>query len=109
MTDHSEDIGFLKAKAENAENQIKNLYEKQDSTHSMVTEIHTILSTHVESSQSNYEEIEEDLVGLKGEIAYCKTGTDNFYQIKKFILWIGAGFAFLWSSIWKVVDKLFFS
>ena len=100
MTDHSEDIGFLKGKAESNEKRMDKFEIQQNATHTMVTEIHTLLSSHVDQSKTQYEDIEEDL-------AYCKDGTAEFYQIKRFVIWIGAGFAFLWSSIWKAVDKLF--
>ena len=107
MSELNEDIGYLKAKSENAENQIKNLYAKQDATHIMVADIHALLKGHIEKSESNYKELETDISDLQGDMDFCKAGTQDCYQIERFVVWIGAGFAFLWSSIWKVLDKVF--
>lgn len=105
--DIEQQLGYLTAKSENAENQIKTLYEKQHATHTMVTEIHTMLGSSIKSTESQHAAMKAEMDDMQQDMEYCKAGTSEFYQIRRFVMWIGAGFAFLWSSIYKAIDKLF--
>jgi len=107
--EHSEDIGYLKAKAESTSNQISTLFEHSSDTREMMTEIHTLLTTHVERSEQRYDTLEEDFKDLEEVVNYCRDGVDDHYTIKKFTAWLAAGLALIWSAVWKGIDKIFFS
>lgn len=107
--DHTQDIGYLKAKAENTENHIKVLFQKSDQQTALISDIHTLLKTHVESSNKDHDDIEQNFERMEETLIYCKKAADDHYTIKKFGMWVTSLIAIAWGAVWKLVDKINFS
>ena len=75
MGNAGEDIGYLKAKAQNTENQIKTLYEKNDHQTVLLGELKTLLVKHTEQAEARYISIEEDL-------DECKAICEDYKKVK---------------------------
>ncbi len=109
MTDHSEDIGFLKAKAEVMENHTATLFQKSDDVLAAINKTHTLLESHIAQSTGQYETLTEEVDEIKEDVTYCKEGTGEFYTMRKAVMWVGGAIAFIWTGIWKFIDKMFLS
>lgn len=106
MADHSEEIGYLKAKVDSLGNQSTELFKKHDQTIEILGDIKTILNTHVKSSEMRHDDIEDDIKEVSETVAHCKTGVDDYYKVKTFGMWFAGIVAFIWTGIWKVLDKI---
>lgn len=104
MTDHSEDIGYLKAKAESAQNQLTSLFEKNDEQTEMIGKIHTLLESHVTQSQLQHQGIREEVDEIKEEVEDCQVGVQEFRTVKRAAIWVTGIFAIIWSGLIKAVD-----
>lgn len=88
MTTETEDIGYLKAKAENTEHQVGKLFEKCDSHTIMMgalsadmKEIKGLLSGHISRSDQQYNEMQDDIAELQEGVSDFKRAKNRLYGI----------------------------
>ena len=106
--DYSEDIGYLRAKAENTESQINTLFKKNDRQTELMGEIHAMLKLHVSKSNERHDDIEKDIFRLSDDVSFCKKASEDYYSIKKIAIAFAGFAAFVWTFIWKFVEKALF-
>ena len=93
MTDHTEDIGYLKAKAESAGNQLTQLFDYRETDSKTLMRIESMLEKHIESSEKRHDDIEEDIVSLKDDVGSLK-------KLKNLAMGFAVGFSFLFTLLW---------
>jgi len=104
--DHSEDIGFLKARAESSANQLTALFDKNEKQITLTIETNQLIKQHIDMSNHKYTDIKDEIDAVKLVVEDCKKGVDEFYSIKKFAVWFGGAVTLTWSLVWKLLDKV---
>lgn len=102
-----EDIGYLKAKAENTESHIKTLFEKHDDTLRAINEMHSLLKVHVSTSQQRRDDIEKEVTQMASDVKYCKAASDDYYGVKRVAFALAGAASLVFTAIWKIAEKVF--
>lgn len=103
--DNSQDIGYLKAKAEETDKKVDLLFTKCTEQSVKLDEIKIMLSNHIQKSNLKHEEIVDDLSSMVDTIEYCRQGVDSYYTIRKFGLWLVGIVTTAWAAFWQVLSK----
>jgi len=113
MADHTEDIGYLKGKAENTENQLKNLYDKNDHQTQMIGQLHTatqeiklLLTTHAENSNQKHNDLENKVDHMEEDVMYCKENIQEINTVKKTAKWAIPTLTAVWAGVMTALKEL---